>query len=313
MNKSVRSYPYPILRKESDDYMAEIFSVAWRDLPTSAGDKTCKLVFYITNTCDYLKNLISEGKAAYALKIVCQNTLYRDFVSFNTEEYTYLLPFSKILNSVIITPYIVAMEDLAEYQCDSFHPDYSGEKFSISVGDPLGIGNTICIDAPTENEANKTPESIIKYIFVEKENNTIDVDFSSDVIYIRIPKTMQSIVSLNTPRIMWADPTKILLSMIVIPALTQVLSQTFSPEFETAGEEEEDTVDHNNNLQWFRVLKIALFKHNLIEIGDDGMIINFEAVSESPLEAAQLILGAPLFEATSVLNRIFLNSNEEDD
>ncbi|MDD2286338.1 MAG: hypothetical protein PHQ11_13190 [Paludibacter sp.] len=265
-------------------------------------------MFYITNTCDYLKNLISEGKAVYALKIVCKNTLYRDFVSFDTEEYTYLLPFSKILNSVTITPYIVALDDLAEYRCDSFHPDYSGEKFSIRIGDPLGIGDTICIDAPTENEANKTPESIIKYIFVDKEYNTIDVDSRGDIIYVRIPKTMQSIGRLNTSRILWENPTKLLLSMIVVPALTQVLSQTFNSEFEKEEQEEE-----YNTLQWFRVLKTALLRHNLIEIEDDGTISTFDAVSESPLEAAQLIVGEPLFDAASVLNRIFLDSHEEED
>ena len=180
----IRSYPHPVLRPDSDDFIDAVFRVDW-DEPKELPNAKYEFVFTVTNTCKEIRDLIAEGKAIYMLRFVCKTTLCRKTFTFSEDICRIQLSLPDFLNDVIITPMIVSLEDIENYSCEAFHPDYRGLEISVQMGDVLGIGNPLQFDAPTAPEVQENPESIIRFVKSSHKNPPkIQINDDGDCIYI---------------------------------------------------------------------------------------------------------------------------------
>lgn len=309
MNKLVRTYPFPVLRPDSDDFIDAEFSVDCETelLPT---DKY-SLVFSIVNTCPELKALVEDGKAVYTLRIICKTTMYRKTVTFIDEKYTVEIPRTDLLNEVSIYPMIISLEDIDNYSCDAFNPDYKGVSISVSVGDSLGVAKPICFDAQPQNEIGETPESIIKFgLLSNQETVCVSVADDSDYIYIKLRDDMrQKVFHLSNIYSMQCGKESLIWSLFAIPALTEVLAKWFS---RNALEESQAEAKAK---MWFRVIRDKFESLEIIEVDrESGDIVldarDFESIAAHPFEYAELLISSPLI---SSVENLFNMSTQVDD
>ncbi|MCK9343387.1 MAG: hypothetical protein M0P33_05710 [Massilibacteroides sp.] len=309
MNKLVQGYPHPVLRAGSDDLLDKIFLVS--DSPVIASNLHYIIELQITNTCDELRDLIRAGKATYALRIVCRTTMYRDFFMFSEETHKIHIPRKNLLHGVVLYPMIVALKDLDNYVCSSFHPDYQGMQIQVNAGDILGIADSICFDAPECTADDETLESIIQFqkdgknsvscVNINDSGNKITIKLSSDLYdkTIAIQNTNQ-----HRPGI-----SEMLMSMYAIPALTQVLATKFNESILEKSQAE------FANQEWFRVIRDRFFELEVLDSNEKGDIDLEKSevdISSNPYEYAEMLLNMPIHPAVNFIAEDLVDYEEDE-
>jgi len=310
MNKLVQGYPHPVLRAGSDDFLDKIFLVS--DSPVIASNLHYIIELQITNTCDELRNLIRAGKATYALRIVCRTTMYRDFFMFSEETHKIHIPRKNLLHGVVLYPMIVALKDLDNYVCSSFHPDYQGMQIQVNAGDILGIADSICFDAPECTADDDAPESIIQFQKDGRNSvSSVKINDSGNKIIITLSSGLydKTIILQNTnqhrPGI-----SEMLMSMYAIPALTQVLATTFND-----GVLEKSQAEFSNQ-EWFRVIRDRFFELGVLYPNENGDIDIEKSeidISSHPYEYAEMLLNMPIHPAVNFITENLVLDYEEDE
>ncbi|NUU53246.1 hypothetical protein HP548_03965 [Paenibacillus taichungensis] len=279
MQISSRQFPHPVLSYTSDDFTNSDFQASLKNTKTNS--------LYIFNancvtSSDGINELIQDHKAKFAFHFECQTTRYRKIFSSFDNDFSFNLPAQDIEGKVQICAFIIAVEDIQNYELTEFHPDYEGYSFQISKGDILAI------DAERSFFAEKDidPLKRIPSIFSIQPNRSddaqaIEVDSSGNKIIIKLSEEnfdYYKSISLNS------NFQPILSSLIVIPALVSIL--------ETLRHEETD-IDYEE-CRWYQVILLRL-KDFGIELGSHS----FE--QESTISIAQKLIGDPLSQSFSVL------------
>ena len=303
----IRSYPYPVLRPDSDDFVDTVFKVDW-DEPKELPNAKYEFVFTVTNTCKEIRDLITEGKAVYMLRFVCKTTLCRRTFTFSEDICRIQLSLPDFLNYVIITPMIVALNDIENYSCEAFHPDYQGLEISVRMGDVLAISHPLYFDAPAAPEIQENPESIIHFRKSNRPNPpTIQIDDGSHCIYIELSPDMHEILQkIGSDTSEWAGKEPIIMSMFAIPALAEVLGRSFT----------EDKIEdaEANGLTWFKVIRDRFVKLGLISLDEYGKIITdegyFTEIGEHPITYAEYLLENPTECASKALYDMIMRTDD---
>lgn len=304
----IRSYPHPVLRPDSDDFIDAVFRVDW-DEPKELPNSKYEFVFTVTNTCEEIRNLIAEGKAVYMLRFVCKTTLSRQTFTFSEDVCKIQLSLPDFLNDVIITPMIVTMDDIENYSCKSFHPDYHGLEISVRMGDVLAISNPLYFDAPATTEVQENPESILRFRKSNYSNPPkIQIDEGGHCIYIELAPEMHEIlqkIGSDTSN-NWVGKDSIIMSMFAIPALAEVLGRWFTAENIDEAEA--------NGLTWFKVIRDRFVKLGFISLDEYGKIITdegyFDEIGEHPVTYAEYLLENPTENASNALYERILNNGD---
>lgn len=307
----IRSYPHPVLRPDSDDFIDAVFRVDW-DEPKELPNAKYEFVFTVTNTCKEIRDLIAEGKAIYMLRFVCKTTLCRKTFTFSEDICRIQLSLPDFLNDVIITPMIVSLEDIENYSCEAFHPDYRGLEISVQMGDVLGIGNPLQFDAPTAPEVQENPESIIRFVKSSHKNPPkIQINDDGDCIYIELAPELYEILSqIGDDNSAWDGKAPILMSMFAIPALVEVLGRWFTEE----RIEEIEAIGWT----WFKAIRDRFVKLNILSLDENGNILTnegyFSEIKSHPVEYAGYLLGNPAESSSKALyEMITLNDEIEEE
>ena len=308
----IRSYPHPVLRPDSDDFIDAVFRVDW-DEPKELPNANYEFVFTVTNTCKEIRDLIAEGKAVYMLRFVCKTTLSRQTFTFSEDVCRIQLSLPDFLNDVIITPMIVTLDDIENYSCEAFHPDYRGLDISVCMGDVLAISTPLYFEAPAAPEIQENPESIIRFRKSSHSNPpTIQIDDGGHCIYIELsPKMHEILQKIGSDSSNWVGKDSIIMSMFAIPALTEVLGRWFTVDKIEEAE--------GNGLTWFKVIRDRFVKMGLISLDEYGKIITDEGyfidIGERPVTYAEYLLENPTEDASNALYDRILNNDdfEEED
>lgn len=303
----IRSYPHPVLRPDSDDFVDTVFKVDW-DEPKELPNAKYEFAFTVINTCEEIRNLIAEGKAVYMLRFVCKTTLSRQTFTFSEDVCRIQLSLPDFLNDVIITPMIVTLDDIENYSCEAFHPDYQGLEISVRMGDVLAISNPLYFEAPAAPEIQENPESIIRFRKSSYPNPpAIHIDDGAHCIYIELsPKMHEILQKIESDSSDREGRDSIIMSMFAIPALTEVLGRWFiADKIEEA---------EGNGLTWFKVIRDRFVKLGLISLDEYGKIITdegyFTEIGEHPVTYAEYLLENPTEDASNALYNRILNIDD---
>lgn len=270
--------PYPVLAAFRDDYLNSAFNA--RIVGSQQfGDLQLQVSFELREP--YLKDLISQGMAEYAIHIECPPASYRTCVRTSQDAYSLKLDRTIVRDVVEVCTYIVASRDIRGFRSPNFHPDYDGISFDIGSGGILAIGHSSRLKVRDAEDMARHP-SILKVMSADpsqKESMTVVMEKSSNVLISLRPDLYEAYVLLGD-----GSRADVILSMVIMPALQLVLTRM------RGAEDPESPGDSDyQGLEWYESM-VELLRRNGISVKD---IDNFNNDS-SALAIAQKILSDPL-------------------
>lgn len=218
-----RLFPYPILNNEKlySQFKDSLFTLEYSEL--TSDDEYILQNVKVTLTSDYLVKLINDKKAKIVCLIECGTTLYRKCYELSLSPTDIKIPLSDLNGKTSVSAFIVATEDIDDYECGEFLDDYSGYKFNIEKNDILAVddGFTSRIDFNNDEDDNK--KSSIFIVIKDKTitDETMNIEYDFDKIYIYLPEEQYNSYD-KTKRI--AKFQNLYFSIMAIPALGYALS-----------------------------------------------------------------------------------------
>jgi hypothetical protein len=277
-----RLYPHPVLAWFSDDYKEKIFQPSF-NIEGNRG--FYKISMLCRTSSKSLRQLISEGRAAYALHVECTTTRYRGMFTSANESFEIDIPVSDIDGKVEACRLIVATTEINNYASEEFHSDFTGRSFNLLKGDTLAVAEDITFFADKkEDELARLPSifAIQKNLNVKAE--TIDIDLSKERITISLSSTAHSqFLSLNSDPLLRST----LCSTLLFPTLIYTLGVL-------AKKEDRESL---SELRWYRSLS-----RRLKELGIQVESLDNDS-TENAVVLANRLIGDVLASSMEELNR----------
>lgn len=271
-------FTYPVIAYGNDSYDGSSFKT---DVNYETEAHKIKFIFTADLADDMLLSMIADGSVKYAHHIECQQTCFRKLFLTDKADFTCVLNESDVNGLVQVCSFVMADDDIVNYTNTSFGRDYRGFKFNIDRGCILGIGDSVNITINKEREDITKTSSIFSIHRNLNPNETeLKVKTIDKKIIISIPeKTCNQYLNLSNNTMF----LPMLHSMVVLPALMQVLS-----ELKDASRENE--LYKYEQMHWFRALKKTAEKLNIKFESED-------IASMDIFKTAQQFLDVPVVKA----------------
>lgn len=242
------NFPYPLLTSDNDDFIDSKFRCDITESIINDDHNTLdlKIEFLLENKD--IERYIKYRKAKYLVHIESPSTLYAKSYTFTDTTGFISVDLTKLGHNLEVCCFIVATDDLQNYSISNFHDDFQNEIFKIKKGSVLAIGAEVTIDLH-----RNSPEKIESIFILNKKSNVnngeITVNCSGEKIEISLSdKTHSKFQELQNDIML----RPILISMIVIPALTEALIYINKYYY---GEEKEESLESRT---WFISIKNRL-------------------------------------------------------
>lgn len=251
---ATKSYPHPVLRDGSSDYLDAEFKV---DLIVEVGTNSMAIEFqadFVLSDHD-LEELVGSGNAEYLLLVRCDDTFLRQ--EFRSHEPTISGKFRKgqFYGSAEFTPFLVIGEKTHEFKSSGWNEDYAGQSYTLEPGSVLAT-------APSESYwIDRTSGGAIGSIFKLATDEKLEsgmwyCNFESEQIRLMMsPDDKRRFTNARKSKSKNPDLAYIL-NGIYLPALIWAL--TFA----------DVNSDDYEGRRWFANMEDALEKKQLKSIGD---------------------------------------------
>lgn len=157
-----------------------------------------------------LKNLLNNEKASIVTEVFCSYTMYRESFQSN-RGVNVQIPLKKIKNKIEVLYFIIANDEISNYQNDAVKPSLNNQTFFIEKGDILGMlgEEIISLDVST------SMDSIVK-IRESEDNKASTFSWNESSIIINLPSEAYQKLSRFKASI---DYQKILVSSVLQSAI----------------------------------------------------------------------------------------------
>jgi len=236
-------YPYPVIAAGNDSYEDATFT---SDADYAMDAHNVKLILCAETDNQMLNEMIKSGSVKYAHHIECQQTCFRKLVLTDEKVHEEIIHESLLNGIVQICTFLMANEDLIGYANPNFAKDYRGIKFDLDKGCVMAIGSQVNITINKDKEDLSRTSSIFSIRRDHDPSHTeLQVSTTGAKIVVLIPeKTCNQYLNLSNQAMF----VPVLHSMVIMPALMQVLSELKDAALQNALYNYED-------LRWFRGLK----------------------------------------------------------
>lgn len=271
-------YPYPVIAAGNDSYEDATFT---SDADYAIDAHNVKLTLCAETDNQLLNDMIKNGSVKYAHHIECQQTCFRKLVLTDEKIHEEIIHESLLNGIVQVCTFLMADEDLVGYANPNFAKDYRGIKFNLDRGCVMAIGSQINIAINKDKEDLSRTSSIFSIRRDHDPSHTeLQVSTTGSKIVVLIPeKTCNQYLNLSNQAMF----VPVLHSMVIMPALMQVLS-----ELKEAAQQ--NALYNYEDLRWFRGLKKTAEK---LEISFDQ-----DALTQiNAFKAAQQFLDTPVVKA----------------
>lgn len=271
-------YPYPVIAAGNDSYEDATFT---SDADYAIDAHNVKLTLCAETDNQLLNDMIKNGSVKYAHHIECQQTCFRKLVLTDEKIHDEIIHESLLNGIVQVCTFLMANEDLVGYANPNFSKDYRGIKFNLDRGCVMAIGSQINIAINKDKEDLSRTSSIFSIRRDHDPSHTeLQVSTTGSKIVVLIPeKTCNQYLNLSNQAMF----VPVLHSMVIMPALMQVLS-----ELKEAAQQ--NALYNYEDLRWFRGLKKTAEK---LEISFDQ-----DALTQiNAFKAAQQFLDTPVVKA----------------
>lgn len=188
MNINNLSLPYPVLGI-SDDIIPIPELPIIQPVPDDANEHIITLSLNTKNP--YIEQLIQEGKAVYACEVECRKTFFRESFTSNHSTFTVRFPRKAVAGSIVLTPTVVAVKTISNYQNPGVHEDYEGIPFNIDPGDLLCIFNQLDYFADIQFDKLKAVSTFITILKTDKSLSYIDLD--KPKVHLYLPEKLHAL------------------------------------------------------------------------------------------------------------------------
>jgi hypothetical protein len=129
-----KTFPYPVLRPYSDDYVdAEFQALAEFEIK----DNNIKVSCSFQTSSTELQNQIALGAARYISILSCRETYFRKVLSTSGDTIEEHLKADALRGEVMIESYIVATKELKNYSSPDINPEFEKKRFDFQPGQIL--------------------------------------------------------------------------------------------------------------------------------------------------------------------------------
>lgn len=273
MKPSNQLTPYPVLASFRDDYLNAAFNTEISGTQ-EFGDLRIQVAFELREP--YIRSLIGEGKAEYAVHIECPPSSYRAYAGINQDVYSATLDRSVVREYVEVCTFVVAKQHIAQFRSPRFHPDYADMAFDIRQGDILAVGKSTRLRVKDSEDMARRQSilSVMRGGPSQSDSMAVNTDGYKNVLISLRPDLYDIYAVLGD-----GDQGDVILSLVIFPALQLILTRM-----------KESSKDPNfTDKEWYKAISEILAR-NSISVDD----INPFDEDRSALAIAQKILSEPL-------------------
>lgn len=248
-----KSYPYPVLRPQSDDYPEAEFEVTVNVERIEQTTAFAVEADFMLSDPDLLK-LIDQGSAHYVLQVRSPKTYYRAAFSTSQNRIKEDFPHGLIEGRTEFSPFLVATDSIHAFCASGWHDDYEGMSFDIPTGSVLAV------DQHVEYTIDTTEEKPLGSIFVLVEANRISdgmwrIDHANDRVRIELsPQDYARFVEAREN----VNNHAYIMNSVYLPALIWLL------------QESDKDSDELSEKRWFRAVNARLDATNLPLLGSES-------------------------------------------
>lgn len=283
LNVSI-NYPYPVIRPYTEDYNDTIFTGELTVTPENDG-YYIHPKFSIDNK--EIQQMIDEGKLTYAIEVECVSTWLRKLIKIKNNIVQKLDP-TYIHETVEITPCIIAMERITDFENTDFAEEYSTIKYTLNAGDVVGIGQKRTFDAFYQNDIIKNGSSIVHFEGSDSLKE-LSCDFTGNLITITLPtKQMDDYKDCGYNK----KKYKMLNAIFSVPVVVEAIGIISS---------DENNPDEKSGLEgksWYKTIVANLKRY---AENDDN---KYKKLLSKPFTSAEILLGNNSASALSYLNEL---------
>lgn len=134
-----KTFPYPVLRPFSDDYIDIEFqtTVEFQDIDDVVSTK----ISFVISSEEILKE-IQKGTAKFVAVVSCRETYFSQALTSDAGEITASFEDGALRGEVRVSPYVVAVSNIAGFKSPDINPEFGEGPFSFSKGDVLAQDET---------------------------------------------------------------------------------------------------------------------------------------------------------------------------
>ncbi len=271
MHWNNRLFPYPLLAGWTDDYGDRNFRVKLEG--TLSAKRKINLGIHFECGSEFLKRLVSEKRAQYALVVSCPATAARVVIPSPFETTLYDLDADDYTKELSSIPYIVSTDELRGFASDEHAAEFREavpDGFTVAEGGILAAGVTV--RTPLEAEADAA--SVIDLVADDKVPvGGMSVDLDNERIRIALSREDTARVEALRQKSPHSREMALLFSSLYLPTVSEAIRAL--PDYP--------------GYRWTVVLENALRKKG-IDPGD-------EALRDDAFSHAQKILEFPIGRA----------------
>ncbi len=274
------NFSYPVLCDFNDDYVDSYFDGGSAGTLVKQNKKAIIGTLVSTNNNELI-DLINQGKANVIVKLYCPSTKFRNIYNIGLGSNRIVVDYKNINIKVLLETYIVAAENILNYNNHNFNNDYLGSTFNIEKGSILAIGKSEYIELEKDPNDLSDVKSVIKIISSDSDSSAMYTEFDSDYLKIYLNKK-----EFDLYRSYSEFELPLVNSMIIIPGIMDALDQ--------AAQSDDEEI---YNKRWFKALSKKA--ESLKNINLDFAYIK----NNGSFTLVQELLDCPIVEAMSSLDR----------
>lgn len=182
-----KAYPYPVLGFNLSGFLSgSRFECTINLLDDPDVGITLGYEFVLENIS--LRDLVIGGGATLGFDVYSRQTLTRKFIAVQQLTGAASLQNLDLFGPVEISPLLVAIQDIPDYQPSGISPEYVSATFFVPAGSPVAIGQPI--DLEIEPDHNGKSELFTIRATPDKADHFYELATDSDVLVLSVSQTM---------------------------------------------------------------------------------------------------------------------------
>lgn len=193
-----KAYPFPVLGFNLSGFLkGSRFECAINPVSDTNGGITLDYEFVLENIA--LRDLVISGGAQLGFDVYARQTLTRSFVTVQEFTGEASLHELELFGPVEISPLLVAIRDIDDYQPSGISPEYVSKTFFVPAGSPIAIGQPL--DLEIEPDHNRNAGLFTIRATPDNEDHFYELVTDSDVLVLSVSdKIYRGIMSVrNNP------------------------------------------------------------------------------------------------------------------